>query len=382
METRSIYMAPVRIFGMAFFALVSFLVLLFLFSLFFAAAGLGVGAMLAKRNIADFAMSEESDYAYISGNRSSDNLILEVPVEGIIFGSPSWNMGIPASWGGVTYGYEIQDMLKDAAKEDRIKAVLLHMQTPGGTIYGSMAISDGIREFREQTQKPVFVYIEGLSASGGVMSMVGADAIFADHGSLIGSIGVLGARWTYFDKPMAIDGGLFGGGIATEGGIQHIVVSAGRSKDLGNPFRKPTEAELKTLQTGTDNAYANFVDHVASHRNMEPDTIRNDMGAQIFDNKTAETYGLIDGTRTFSQILAEITEATRIGEDYQLVREKGTPKKFWQELLWSLSGKPDRTAAIEKTVKRDLCRSVSGMPLAYFGDIASVCRSCEDAPLP
>lgn len=381
METRSIFTAPIRIFGTAFFALISFLVLLFLFSLFFAGAGLGIGAMLAKRDIADFAISEDSGYSYVAGKRNSDNLILEVPVEGIILGSPSWNTGRPGSWGGVAYGYEIQDILKEAAGDERIKGVLLHMQTPGGTIFGAMAIFDGVREFQEKTQKPVFVYIEGLSASGGVMAMVGADAIYADHGSVVGSIGVIGAWLTYFDKPMATDGGLFGGGIVTQGGIENTVVSSGRSKDLGNPFRKATEAEIANLQKGTDNAYADFVAHVAAHREMPPEVIREQMGAQIFDNQTAESFGLIDGTRTFSQVLSELTERARTGDDYQLVQAKGDQRRFWQELLWSLAGKAD-SAATEKAIQRDLCRIVSGMPLAYYGDMAGLCRSCAAASPP
>src|SRR5690606_18222954 len=120
---------------------------------------------------------------------------------------------------GMTYGYRIQQALEAAAKDDGIKGVLLEVDTPGGTIFGSQAIYEGIVRYREKTGRPVIAHVEGLAASGGVWAMVGADEIYADFGTSIGSIGVIGPMLTFYDRPTAFDGGLLGGGVTTERGI-------------------------------------------------------------------------------------------------------------------------------------------------------------------
>jgi protease-4 len=86
---------------------------------------------------------------------------------------------------------------------------------------------------------------------------------------LIGSIGVIGGILTYFDNPVALDGGLLGGGIVTKNGIQQTVISAGRGKDLGNPFRKPTEEELQVLRQGVNYEYNQFVQLVGTSKNRK-----------------------------------------------------------------------------------------------------------------
>jgi len=294
----------VRIFGQTLFAIISFFVIIFLFSLFFIGLGTGVGVSTSSFN--KLKNIEQTDYNYVSGNKDSDNKLLTVPVSGIILGSaPEEDFGFGLS-DFLTYGYDIVDTLEDAAKDEGIKGIFMPFRTPGGTIFGSQAIYRAIKKYREDTGNPVVVYIEGMSASGGVMAMVAANSIYADYGSLIGSIGVLGPSLTYFNKPIAIDGGLFGGGIVTEGGIEQTAITAGRGKDIGNPFRKPSEEEIANLRAGVNNEYEDFVKHVAKNRNMAPEMIRNEMGAQIFDNKTAQAYGLIDGTQYRSEAISSL----------------------------------------------------------------------------
>jgi len=374
---------PFKIFGMAFFALISFVTLLFLFSLFFIGAGVGVGMSMKGGDIKNLtAAEEETDYSYISGKKGSQNYLLSLSVEGLILGSPAFDTGA-MDWMGVTYGYELQEALQDAAKDENVKGIFLHMQTPGGTIFGSMAISEGIKAFQAETGKPVLAYIEGLSASGGVMSMVGADAIYADYGSMIGSIGVIGGMLTYFNKPTAIDGGLFGNGIVTKDGIEQTVISAGRGKDLGNPFRRVTAEELQTLQQNIDREYQNFVRHVAIHRKMDEKTIIEKMGAQIFDNESARSYGLIDGTLDRNDAIDKLAKLAKVGEDFQLVKVKKNPKRFWQQFLLSFTEemKPSR-AMQQQAVQQDICQAVSGLPLVYHGDLGRLCTECRKTSLP
>lgn len=380
MDLTQVWKVPLKIFGMTLFAFVSFLVILFLFGAFFISAGLGLGSMLGRESLAEVVSTEEQGYAFLSGKNGSRNILVSLPVEGVILGSPPQELSAsPIGWFNATYGYAIQRALEKAADDEKVKGVFLHIQSPGGTIFGSMAIHEGIKAFQKSTGKPVLAFIEGLAASGGVMAMVGADAIYADYGSYIGSIGVMGAALTYYNQPTATEGGILGGGIVTRGGIEQTVISAGRGKDLGNPFRRPTEEEIQTLQQGADAEYANFVRHVSENRKISEPTLRDRMGAQIFDNRTAETLGLIDGTLNRNDAVAKLAEMAGVAEDYQLARPRRAPTRMWQELLFStgLGGSMDE--AHRAAVWSQVCLAAGRMPMAYYGDLEALCAECVRA---
>lgn len=196
---------------------------------------------------------------------------------------------------GGTYGYEIAQLLDSLGAKDA-DGVVLRVNTPGGTVTGAKAIADAITRYQERTGKKVFAHVQGMSASGGMYAMAGANDIQADYGSLIGSIGVIFGPFTRYRDVVAVDGGALTGGVTTTGGIEEFYLSQGRGKDAGNPYRDLTAEERAIFQHGIDNEYADFVDHVATHRGIPAATIRDDLGAHLFDNKTAQEKHLIDGT--------------------------------------------------------------------------------------
>ncbi len=365
-----------RTFGQTLFAIISFFVIIFLFSLFF--IGLGTGVGVGSSSFSKLQDIEETDYSYVSGNKDSENRLLTIPVSGIILGSaPEEDFSFGLS-DFLTYGYDVVDKLEDAAEDESIKGIFMPFRTPGGTIFGSQAIYRAIKKYREGTGNPVVVYIEGMSASGGVMAMVAANSIYADYGSLIGSIGVRGPSLTYFNKPIATDGGLFGGGIVTEGGIEQTAITAGRGKDLGNPFRKPGKEEIANLKNGVNNEYEDFVKHVASSRNMEPEMIRNEMGAQIFDNKTAEAYGLIDGTQYRSEAINSLAKLAKLDDDYKLVKPVYNRKSIMNQLLgviYKPSSVLQSSQYAEQLLRQQICGNSHQLTLAYHGTLnSSICR--------
>ncbi len=359
-----------RFFGRASLGALSFIITLILVGCFF--AGAGAILMSGFENETSRPTPQHSHYKYLSGEKHSSNQLLMIPIEGVILGSTQQTMrglSIP----GITFGYSIKDLLKEASEDDSIKGILLHLQTPGGTIFGSYAIYQGIKDYQKKTGKPVVAYIEGLAASGGVMAMVGADKIYADHGSLIGSIGVIGPLLRYYDKPMATQGGLFGGGITTSGGIEHTVISAGRGKDLGNPFRRPTPEELENLQNGINHEYDNFVQHVANNRKRSTDLIRNTMGAQGFDNATAEKYGLIDGTLNRDDTITALAKAAKINDDFKLVTPGAQYPFPWGSWLRFFSGQQSESP----NWMHHQCRNQFRAPLSYYGNVMDLQQICE-----
>jgi protease IV len=307
------------------------------------------------------------NYRFVSGQQDTQNRLLEVTINGVILNSEIPGLG---AIGDITNGYDIQKQLEQASKDDKIKGIFLKVRSPGGTIVGSDVIYNAVKTYREKTKKPVVAYIDGLSASGGVMSMVAADRIYAAPGSLIGSIGVVMAAFYHYDDPMAINEGLLGGGIVTRNGIKQTIVSAGRSKDLGNPFRKPTDEELRVLREGTNREYDNFVQRVAQARGIEEGTIRDKMGALIFDNAAAQTFKLIDDTKSQTDAIAALAKQANLGENYQLIKVQ--PE---QNLLGSLLGTASAQTTATQTLRQAaLCSVVeSRTPMIYHGNVGGLC---------
>lgn len=272
------------------------------------------------------------DTSFVAGERSSDNVLLAVPVRGLILGEER-DQGLFAAT-DVTYGYEVQRELELAAADDDVKGVVLELDTPGGTIYGSKAIADAVTAYRERTGRPVLAWVSGLSASGGVYAMSGATTILADHGTLTGSIGVIFGPITYYNGVIATDGGLLGGGVETSNGITEEYITAGRGKDLGNPFRPITDEERSTLQDGVDRSYGAFVDTVAEGRGLDRSTIIERIGALVYDEATAVDLGLVDEVANRDTAYARAAELSGLRPGgYQVARVERGSGSFLDAIL-------------------------------------------------
>ncbi len=312
---------------------------------------------------------------YVYGKDESDNKILAIPITGVIYGDAGMDGDFSDIFGNSanTYGYAIKKVLREAADDDSIKAVVLLINSPGGTIYGSQAIADGLMSYKEKTKKPVYAHVSGLAASGSYWAAVGADKIYADVGSSIGSIGVINGGFMYYNNPIALDGGLLGEGVTTKDGIESTYITSGKGKDLGNPFRRPTEEELKVMQDGADNNYSVFVKRVSSRRGIDESEIRNVIGAYIYDNDIAVARKLIDMTGSREFTYGELAKVASLGEDYQVV--SAHEKRSRLEALLGAVGMHGGTRVsagdIEKRMQADFCAPLK--PLVYYGDIAKVC---------
>ncbi len=324
---------------------------------------------------------------FIAGDRGGATELVAVSVFGPILGEErGGGGGLFSTVAGVTYGYSVKDTLAELADDESVDGVLLELDSPGGTIYGSKAIADGVAEYREKTGKPVVAYVSGISASGGMYAMAGADEIVADHGTLVGSIGVIFGPFPRYNDVVAVDGGLLGGGVTTEGGIEFEFLTAGRHKDFGNPYRDMTEEERKTLNEGLDDAYDEFVDHVAAGRGITSDEIKNDLGALIFGEQQAVSRGLVDtiGTREEAhQRLAELAGAD--SDDWRLDRsivgEPGLLDLFIsQQVDTSDDGVSSTGNGLPADPSRNLPSVCTGTAtlLTYYGDPGGLCASLLD----
>ncbi len=255
-------------------------------------AALGVVAVVATLSIIStlalagvvtlLSGQDQSPTRVIWGSASAKSTLFAVRIDGTIHASPS--EGVAQTDG--TYGYEVADLI-DRLQASDADGLMLLMNTPGGTINGSRAIAEAINRYRDRTQKKVYAYVEGMSASGGMYAMAGADRISADHGSLIGSIGVTSGPFErYRDVTSA--------GSITASEITFEYLTQGAGKDFGSPYRDMTQEE-KTIWIQTlANEYDLFVDWVSKGRHIPAETIKTKIGAHLYDTRSAVTLKLID----------------------------------------------------------------------------------------
>lgn len=305
----------------------------------------------------------DTTFSYIYGD--GYNELLSIPITGVIVGSEEEAASIGFFDAEPSVGYTIKQQLYAATYDDNINGVILEINSPGGTIYGSRAIADGVAYYREQTGNPVYAFISGVGASGAYWAASSADKIIADYGSDIGSIGVIMGPFQYYDQLIAQDDGILSGGVVTQKGIESVVFTAGKSKDVGSPYRRLTAEEVASLQQSVNNEYDNFVAYVSKQRKIPEATLRSTIGAMAYDNKTALNHKLIDQTANKEDAYEQLAKAAGIEDDFTVLREERIPG-FLQSLL---------EAATRQEGKRSqaaVCAFNSSI-LAYHGSVTALC---------
>ena len=339
---------------------------------------LGVGLLAAASGGAETGPATTT----IWGEDDAAGRLLAVQVNGVILGSPSDG----SLFGGGTYGYELADTI-DALDADDADGLVLEMNTPGGTIYGSRAIGDAVERYQERTGHPVVAYVRGISASGGMFAMAGADEIIADRGTLVGSIGVVSGPFERYRDVVALQGSLLAPGVETRGGITSEYLSQGRGKDFGNPYRDMTEEERAVWTAGLEREYAEFVGWVSQHRNIPEQVIRDDLGAFVYDAYTAVDNGLVDEVMGQEEAFRHAAELGDLDPDDTRV-DRVQAAGLFDSLLAARSGaQPGSgvpsdtgtgTAAPGAATGAGATATVCAGPpvvLAYHGDLGPACGS-------
>ncbi len=294
--------------------------------------------------------------------------LIAVPVTGVILGGESDGV----TFGGATYGYDVAETI-DALQTEDADGLVLELNTPGGTIYGSRAIADAVERYQKRTGHQVMAHVQGMSASGGMYAMAGADQIVADHGSLVGSIGVVMGPFQRFRDVTGIPGSLLEPGVTTEGGVTEEYLTRGRGKDFGNPYRDMTEEERAVLGGGLDREYGEFVTWVSQARGIPSQTIVDELGAFVFDSYTAVDRGLVDrvlGREEAYRFAAEMNGADP--DDTRVDRMVGPGLLESFLAAESPVGGVGAGAVVGEPGRSTVC---TGAPvvLAYHGELSAAC---------
>lgn len=176
---------------------------------------------------------------------------------------------------------DIVSQLRLAEKDPDIRAVLLKIDSPGGSVTASDVMYHEIRSFKERTGKKVTAVIMNVATSGGYYVALPADFIMAHPTSVTGSVGVI------FMRPKV-------SGLMDKIGVDVAANTSGQNKDMGSPFRDATETENAIFQGLTDALGKRFIDLVIEHRRVTPDAAREIATARIYLAPEALALGLID----------------------------------------------------------------------------------------
>jgi protease-4 len=173
----------------------------------------------------------------------------------------------------------IIEQLVKFKKDDSVKAIVFRIESPGGGVSPSQELYREIQRTAER--KPVVASMGSVAASGGYYIASGVQKIYANPGTITGSIGVI-AQFTNFEE------------LFKKIGFRMEVVKSGAFKDMGNPGRAMTAEEREYLQKLLDNVHQQFVRDVARGRRMPEEKVREIADGRIFTGEQAKEMGLVD----------------------------------------------------------------------------------------
>ena len=248
-----------------------------------------------------------------SKNITSSNRIAVILAEGEI---------VDGNADGVISSEKFAKEIRKARKDENIKAIVLRVNSPGGSILASEVIWREMSEAKKV--KPVIVSMGEVAASGGYYIAAPADTIVAQPNTITGSIGIFGIL---FNVQELVNDKL---GVTTD------VVSTGELSDFGNMARPLTEVERTIIQSSVEDGYETFISRVAEGRGMHPDSVRKVASGRVWTGSQAKARGLVDVLGGLDTAIGIAAAKIKVGEDYRVVYypEK---KPWFEELMVSFS---------------------------------------------
>ncbi|MCU0589210.1 MAG: signal peptide peptidase SppA [Syntrophobacteraceae bacterium] len=208
---------------------------------------------------------------------SAREKILVVPLRGVMADGPRESLLRTRP----SMVQEVVSHLRKAEEDKNIKALLLKVDSPGGTVTASDLLYHEIMRFKERSGAKVVAALMGIAASGGYYAALSADVIVAHPTTITGSIGVI------FLKPKVT-------GLMEKIGLDVEVDKSGRNKDMGSPFRRSTEEEREITQSLIDGLAGRFLNLVESHRPLDPAWLQSVASARVYLADEALRIGLVD----------------------------------------------------------------------------------------
>ena len=204
--------------------------------------------------------------------------------------------------------------LQELRLDKTVGGVILRIDSPGGAVAPSQEIFSEVMKFR-QSGKPIVVSMGSIAASGGYYIASPATRIFADPGTLTGSIGVI------FTLPLYQE-------LSKKIGVEFRVLKAGELKDVGSPYRAMTQDEKKFMDRLLQDTHEQFIADVAKGRGMDPDTLRQFADGRILSGRQACEIKLVDTLGGYEDALDWLRQKTGVSRTAKIVRKKQATSLF------------------------------------------------------
>jgi protease-4 len=218
----------------------------------------------------------------------------------------------------------VVDELKKFGDDSSIKAIILHVNSPGGGVAASEEIYREVKRIRAEKKKRIVVSIETVGASGAYYVASASSKIYADEGSIVGSIGVI-ADWVNY------------GDLMKWAKLKSVVIKTGEFKDTGDPARDLTPAEQAYMQSLIDNMFGQFIQAVADGRGMKFDDVKAIANGKVWTGKEALSMKLIDSVGDFEAAVKDTAKSVGISGEPTLVRPERDRKTLLDLMTGDLS---------------------------------------------
>ncbi len=233
---------------------------------------------------------------------------------------------------------DVVEQLRKYADDGSIKAIVLHVNSPGGGAAASEEIYREVLRIRDKKKKVIVASIETVGASGAYYVSSATNKIFADEASIVGSIGVI-AQWVNYEE------------LLKWAKLKDITIKAGEFKDTGSPTRPMTPAERAYLQGLIDNMHTQFIHSVATGRHMKDDDVRVLADGKVWTGEQALPLKLVDQIGDFRAALEDTAKSVGIKGEPTVVHPEKERKSVLDLLFGDMSEYlPSRAKLMETNV--------------------------------
>jgi len=246
--------------------------------------------------------SQEDPLKEFTLEGTADPKILVIAVRGVISDSP--REGFIRTRPSLVQ--EVVSQLRLAEDDNKVKAVVVKIDSPGGSVTASDILFNEILTYKKRTGAKVIVAMMGVAASGGYYISLPADYIFAHPTTLTGSVGVI------FLRPKVA-------GLMEKIGVGVEVNKSGINKDMGMPYRPATAEEKKILQVMTDRLGLRFVDLAAKYRHLDAAVTAKIATARVFLAPEALELGMVDEIGYLNQAIAKAKQLAGLPDNARVV---------------------------------------------------------------
>jgi protease-4 len=258
----------------------------------------------------------------------------------------------PGTAGGDTIAQEIESGVADG-----IKALVVRVDSPGGSVLASERIRQALLEAKAK-KIPVVVSMGSVAASGGYWVSTPANFIYAEPSTITGSIGVFGIIPSF------------------EGTLKKLGVGADGVKTTplsGEPdlFKGPSPEANQLIQTGVDSMYGRFLAIVAEARHKTPQQINEIAQGRVWDGGAAHQLGLVDGFGGIDEAVAKAAQLANLGDE-RGVRYLEPPRSFKQELIEALANEQNDDSAVPEDAFASLARAPRQQVAAMIAEVRSI----------